>query len=168
MTLSNASQLAAKAVGLLSKRRRTLAVAESSTGGLIGHLITEVPGGSSVFLGGVIAYADRLKEQLGVPADVIASRGAVSAEVAGAMAEKVRVSAGADYGLAVTGIAGPSGGRPGKPVGLTYVAVASVSGSVAREHRFRGGRSAIKAASARAALELLWEALERDAASRSS
>ncbi|HET8945308.1 MAG TPA: nicotinamide-nucleotide amidohydrolase family protein, partial [Dehalococcoidia bacterium] len=113
MTRSNANQLAADAVSRLSRRRRTLAVAESSTGGLIGHLITEVPGGSSVFLGGVIAYADRLKEQLGVPADVIASRGAVSAEVAGAMAEKVRVSAGADYGLAVTGIAGPSGGRPG-------------------------------------------------------
>lgn len=163
MTPSNASQPAADAaVRLLSRRRRTLAVAESSTGGLIGHLITEVPGGSAVFLGGVIAYANRLKEQLGVPAQTITGHGAVSPEVAAAMAGAVRERAGADYGLAVTGTAGPGGGTPGKPVGLTYVAVASASGTIAREHKFRGGRSSVKAASARAALELLCEAVKRE------
>jgi len=162
LTLSSANRLAEDAVGLLSRRRRTLAVAESSTGGLIGHLVTEVAGGSAVFLGGVIAYANKLKEELGVSADLIASRGAVSPEVATAMAEAVREQAGAHYGLAVTGIAGPAGGSPGKPVGLTYVAVASASGTVAREHRFSGSRSAIKAASARAAFELLWEAATRE------
>lgn len=162
MTLSNAGRLAADAVGLLSRRRRTLAVAESSTGGLIGHLVTDVPGGSAVFLGGVIAYANPLKEQLGVPAEMIASHGAVSPEVAAAMAEAVRQQAGADFGLAVTGIAGPGGGTTAKPVGLTYVAVASASGVVARKHTFSGNRSAVKAASARAALELLWEAIKRE------
>ncbi len=162
MTLSNAGRLAADAVGLLSRRRRTLAVAESSTGGLIGHLVTDVPGGSAVFLGGVIAYANWLKEQLGVPADMIARHGAVSPEVAAAMAEAVRQQTGADYGLAVTGIAGPGGGTTAKPVGLTYVAVASASGTVAREHTFSGNRSVVKGASARAALELLWEAVTRE------
>ena len=168
MTLSNAGRLAADAVGLLSRRRRTLAVAESSTGGLIGHLITDVPGGSAVFLGGVIAYANRLKEQLGVAAEMIASHGAVSPEVAAAMADAVREQTGADYGLAVTGIAGPGGGTTAKPVGLTYVAVASTSGVVARRHTFSGNRSGVKAASARAALELLWEAIKRDTPARSS
>ena len=168
MTLSNAGRLAADAVGLLSRRHRTLAVAESSTGGLIGHLVTDVPGGSAVFLGGVIPYANKLKEQLGVPAEMIASHGAVSPEVAAAMAEAVRQQTGADYGLAVTGIAGPGGGTTAKPVGLTYVAVASASGVVARKHTFSGNRAAVKQASARAALELLWEAVTRDAPSRSS
>jgi nicotinamide-nucleotide amidase len=162
LTLSNAGRIAADAVGLLSRRRRTLAVAESSTGGLVGHLVTDVPGGSAVFLGGVIAYANKLKEQMGVPPDTLSASGAVSPEAATAMAEAVRDQTGADYGLAVTGIAGPSGGTPGKPVGLTYVAVSSASGTVAREHKFRGNRSTIKAASARAALELLWEAITRE------
>ncbi len=162
MTLSNAGRIAADAVGLLSRRRRTLAVAESSTGGLIGHLVTDVPGGSAVFLGGVIAYANKLKEQLGVPAEMMAAHGAVSPEVAVAMATAVREQTGADYGLAVTGIAGPGGGTTAKPVGLAYVAVASASGTVAREHRFSGSRSAVKQASAAAALELLWGAVTRE------
>jgi len=74
----------------------------------------------------------------------------------------VREQSGADYGLSITGIAGPGGGTPGKPVGLTYAAVASASGTIARENRFRGGRSTVKAASARAALELLCAAIKRD------
>jgi nicotinamide-nucleotide amidase len=156
------ARLAADAVGLLSRRRRTLAVAESSTGGLIGHLITDVPGGSAVFLGGVIAYANRLKEQLGVLPESMAAHGAVSPEVAAAMADAVRQQTGADYGLAVTGIAGPGGGTVAKLLGLTYVAVASASGVVARKHTFSGTRSAVKAASAGAALELLWEAIQRE------
>lgn len=162
MKLSNATSRAAEAVRLLSLRRRTLAVAESSTGGLVGHLITEVPGSSGVYLGGVVAYANKLKEQLGVPAQIMTRHGAVSPEVAVAMAAAVREQGGANYGLSITGIAGPGGGSPGKPVGLTYVAVASASGTIAREHKFRGGRSTVKAASARAALELLCEAIKRD------
>jgi nicotinamide-nucleotide amidase len=162
LTPSNAGRAAADAISLLSRRRRTLAVAESSTGGLIGHLVTDVPGGSVVFLGGVIAYANKLKEELGVPGDLIATRGAVSAEVATSMAEAIRAQTGADYGLAVTGILGPTGGTAGKPVGLTYVAVATATGTVAREHRFKSNRSTVKLASAQAALELLWEAIKRE------
>ena len=150
---------AADAVRLLGERGLTLAVAESSTGGLVGHLLTEIPGSSAVFLGGAIAYANRLKEQLGVPRELIDAHGAVSAEVAASMAEAIRRQTGADYGLAVTGIAGPGGGTAAKPVGLTFVAVTSTSGIVAREHGFRGNRSAVKEASARAALEFLCEAL---------
>lgn len=153
---------AAEAVRALKDRSLTLAVAESSTGGLIGHLVTDVPGSSAVFLGGVIAYANRLKEQLGVPRDLIEACGAVSAEVAASMADAIREQTGADYGLAVTGIAGPGGGTPAKRVGLTYVAIASSSGTVAREHAFRGNRSAVKQASAAAALELLQEAIAID------
>lgn len=162
MKPSNASRPAAEAVRILTRQHRTLAVAESSTGGLIGHLITEVSGSSAVFLGGVVAYANELKEQLGVPAEMMARHGAVSPEVAAAMAAAVREWSGADYGLSITGIAGPGGGTPGKPVGLTYVAVASTSGTIARENKFRGGRSTVKAASARAALELLCEAVKQD------
>ena len=153
---------AAEAVRLLKERSLTLAVAESSTGGLIGHLVTDVPGSSAVFLGGVIAYANRLKEQLGVPNDLIETHGAVSTEVAASMAEAIRKQTGADYGLAVTGIAGPGGGTPAKRVGLTYVAIASASRTVTREHAFRGNRSAVKQASAAAALELLREAVAID------
>lgn len=154
MTPSNASRPAADAaVRLLSRRRRTLAVAESSTGGLIGHLITEVPGGSAVFLGGVIAYANKLKEQLGVPAQTITGHGAVSPEVAVAMAEAVREQAGADYGVAVTGIAGPGGGSPEKPVGLVWVAWEQRGGKVESEAlQLSGSREDIRTAAAQAAL----------------
>ena len=146
---------AAEAVRLLAERRLTLAVAESSTGGLIGHLITGVPGSSAVFLGGVIAYANALKEKLGMSPALIEKRGAVSGEVASAMAESVRRQTGADYALAVTGIAGPGGGTAAKPVGLTYIALALLTGTIVEERRFEGGRSSIKRASAIAALDLL-------------
>ncbi|MBI2912906.1 MAG: CinA family protein [Chloroflexi bacterium] len=139
----------------MGERGLTLAVAESSTGGLIGHLITEVPGSSAVFLGGVIAYHNRLKEQLGVPEQLLASEGAVSAAAAGAMAEGVRRQAGASVGLAVTGIAGPGGGTETKPVGLTYVALAAAGTLLSEQHVWRGDRSHTKRASAEAALALL-------------
>src|SRR3990172_12539149 len=108
---------AAEAVRLLKARSLTLAVAESSTGGLVGHLVTDVPGSSAVFLGGVIAYANHFKEQLGVPRELIETHGAVSLEVAASMAEAIRKQTGADYALAVTGIAGPGGGTPAKQIG---------------------------------------------------
>ena len=139
----------------MTERGLTLAVAESSTGGLIGHLITEAPGSSAVFLGGVIAYHNRLKEQLGVPAEVLEREGAVSAAAAGAMAEAVRRQAGADVAPAVTGIAGPGGGTETKPVGLTYVALAAAGTLLTERHVWPGDRSHNKRASAEAALTLL-------------
>jgi nicotinamide-nucleotide amidase len=100
-----------------------IATAESCTGGLIGHAITSVPGSSEYYVGGVICYWDRAKEVgLGVPHDMLAAHGAVSAEVAGAMAEGARRRFGVELAVAVTGIAGPQGATPGKPVGLVYTA----------------------------------------------
>lgn len=133
----------------------SLALAESSTGGLIGHLITEVPGSSAVLLGGVVAYHNRLKEQLGVPQEVLQGEGAVSAATAQAMAEAVRRRAEADIGLAVTGIAGPGGGTTAKPVGLTYVALAAEGTLMSEQHLWRGDRSQNKRAAAEAAFALL-------------
>lgn len=147
-------------VRLLSELGLTLAVAESSTGGLIGHLLSEVPGSSAVFLGGVIAYHDRLKEQLGVPKKVLETEGAVSAATAKAMADAVRRKARADAGLAVTGIAGPGGGTEAKPVGLTYLALAAEGTILNERHLWHGDRSQNKRASAEAALEMVLRYLE--------
>ncbi len=141
-------------VRLLGDRGLTLAVAESSSGGLIGHLITQAPGSSAVFLGGVIAYHNRLKEQLGVSRQVLESEGAVSGATAGAMAEAVRRWAGADIGLGVSGIAGPGGGTEAKPVGLTYIALVAPGALLAEQHIFQGDRGQAKQASAEAAIAL--------------
>ena len=133
-----------------------LAVAESCTGGLVQHLLTEVPGSSAYLLGGVVSYADRVKAAvLDVDPDALARHGAVSAQVAVAMAEGVRALLAADVGLAVTGIAGPEGGSEAKPVGLTYVAVADRDGHEVRRFVWGGGRSENKRCSAEAVLRLL-------------
>ncbi len=138
-----------------------LVTAESCTGGLVGHAVTEVPGSSAWFLGGVIAYADSVKvEVLEVPATLIAHHGAVSAQVAVAMAHGARRLLGADLAVAVTGIAGPSGGSASKPVGLTYVAVADGSGHDARRFVWSHDRAGDKRASAAAALELALDRLD--------
>ncbi|MDQ1257885.1 MAG: nicotinamide-nucleotide amidase [Candidatus Hydrogenedentes bacterium] len=165
----------------LSARGLTLATAESCTGGLIGHRITNVAGSSAYYLGGIIAYDNRIKaELLGVSEADLVTHGAVSEPVARQMAEGVRTRFGADYAVAVTGIAGPGGGSEDKPVGLVYVAVAR--GDSAGEHPpfppFKGGdpnggdpcwvvrfvfdgtREEIKAATAESALGLLWEWLQ--------
>jgi nicotinamide-nucleotide amidase len=134
----------------------TVAAAESCTGGLVTHVLTEVPGSSAYLLGGVVSYADRAKtELLSVDPDHLAAHGAVSAQVARAMANGVRQRFGADLGVAVTGIAGPDGGSDAKPVGLTYVAVADEAGVEVRRLLWAGKRSANKRDSAGAALELL-------------
>lgn len=139
----------------------TLALAESCTGGLIGHLITEVPGSSAYFLGGVVAYAYEAKEQLiNVPHDLIVRHGVVSQEVALAMAIGIRRVLGADIGLAVTGIAGPGGATPTKPVGLTYIALAAEGTEWCRRYLWMGDRSSNKSQSAQAALALLLEYLQ--------
>lgn len=126
---------------LLAERSQTLAIAESCTGGLAAALLTRIPGSSRYFLGGAVAYANAAKTQLlGVPAELISAHGAVSTEVARAMAEGVRRHLGADFGLAFTGIAGPDGGTPQKPVGLVHWALASADETQARERVFVGGR----------------------------
>jgi PncC family amidohydrolase len=153
----------AEAIGrLLTARGQTLALAESCTGGLIGHLITEVPGSSAYFLGSAVTYAYQAKELLlGVPHDTIVTFGVVSEPVSQAMASGVRRVLSADIGVAVTGIAGPGGATPNKPVGLTYVALSAPGYQVCRRFVWPGDRSGNKLSSAMAALELLKEYLER-------
>jgi len=125
---------------LLRKSGLTLALAESCTGGMISQRITAIPGSSAYFLAGAVTYSNASKErQLGVPAALLVDKGAVSAECAEAMAQGVRRAAGSDLGLAVTGIAGPDGGSPEKPVGTVYISLATPSGC--RTERFLFGRS---------------------------
>ena len=139
-------------------RELTVAVAESCTGGLVADAITDIPGSSGYFLGGVVSYADTAKAALlGVPAEVLAAHGAVSAQVGRAMAEGARERFSADLAAAVTGVAGPDGGSEAKPVGLTYVAVAAAQGVDVRRFVWNGDRSANKEASAAAVLEILVE-----------
>lgn len=142
---------------LLIKGKYTLALAESCTGGLIGHRLTQVPGSSAYVDRGIICYSNKAKiELLSVPADLIEQHGAVSAEVAAAMAKGVRERSGVSIGLSVTGIAGPGGATATKPVGLVYIGLNADNGdTVTREHRFHGDRSVIKQRSSQAALDLL-------------
>ncbi|TBR23446.1 competence/damage-inducible protein A [bacterium] len=143
-------------LNLLARRGWTLATAESCTGGLIAAQLTEVPGSSAAFRGGAVAYSNALKESLlGVPAGVLARSGAVSEETARAMAAGARQRLGADAALAVTGIAGPSGGTKAKPVGLVYIA-ASVPGRTEVVRRvFPGDRGQVRRRTATHALGLL-------------
>ena len=139
----------------------TVATAESCTAGLVVHALTEVPGSSAYVRGGVVAYADDVKRrQLGVPDEVLAAHGAVSAQVALAMAEGVRERLGADLAVGVTGVAGPGGGSEAKPVGLVYVAVAGLGSPVVRRFHLEGDRTAVRRASAAAAIELLLAQVE--------
>jgi nicotinamide-nucleotide amidase len=130
---------------LLVAHNKTLAIAESCTGGLAAELLTRVPGSSRFFLGGVVAYSNQVKTSLlGVPSELLTRHGAVSAEVARAMAEGARQRLGADLGLAFTGIAGPDGGSEQKPVGLVHWAIASESGTESRDRVFVGDRQSIR------------------------
>ena len=141
---------------LLRKARLTVAVAESCTGGLIAKRFTDVPGSSDYFLGGVVAYDNRVKtELLGVPADVLAAKGAVSAEVAAAMAEGACRRLGADCALSSTGLAGPGGGSEEKPVGLAFIGCTIKGVTVVERLHSPGQREQIRERSAFAALDLL-------------
>jgi len=145
----------------LSAAGATLATAESCTGGLVAHRITNVSGSSGYFLGGLVTYSNEAKVHfLGVSPDVLAAHGAVSEPVARAMAQGARRRFGADWAVGITGIAGPTGGTPQQPVGLVYIAVAGAHGAVATENRFEGSREEIKAQSAERALALLLERIE--------
>jgi nicotinamide-nucleotide amidase len=142
----------------LRSRGYKLAVAESCTGGLIGHMITREPGASEYLLVDAVTYANTAKTRiLGVDEDVIRGHGAVSSEVAAAMAEGIKHVSGADVALAVTGIAGPSGGSDEKPVGTVFLAVASPSGLVVKERHFPGERSHVQKLAAYAGLHLVRE-----------
>jgi nicotinamide-nucleotide amidase len=150
---------AARELGeLLRKGGLSVAVAESCTGGMVGSLITDQPGSSTYFLGGVIAYSDRAKrDQLAVAPELLKRMGAVSSEVAEAMAEGARSRFGTDLAAGVTGIAGPEADGSNKPVGLTYIAVASARGTESREYRFSGDRWSNRRQAAVQALRLLAE-----------
>jgi PncC family amidohydrolase len=145
----------------LTKRHLTLAVAEGDTGGLVLDWLTAVPGSSAVVLGGVVAYHDELKRNLlGVSTATLEQHGAVSAQAAEAMASGVRRLVGADVGIATTGIAGPGGATPSKPVGLAFVAAASRQHALVREHLWHGDRRHNRRSSVQAALELTLAVLE--------
>jgi nicotinamide-nucleotide amidase len=141
---------------LLATRRLTLAVAESLTGGLVTHRLTQVPGSTQYFRRGFVTYSDAAKtECLGVTPTILSAYGAVSPEVAVAMAKGVFKKDGADIGISTTGIAGPGGGSEKKPVGLVYVALADESNEWVKEYRFGGGRETIKRRTAQAVLEMV-------------
>jgi len=149
-------------LALMRARGLTICTAESETGGLVAARLTSVPGASDVFVGGVVAYANEVKEAaLGVPAELLATHGAVSAEVAEEMAHGARARLGADVAVAVTGIAGPGGGTEEKPVGLVYLHAEGPDGSAAREFTFPGDRASIRARSAVMALHLVRRLLTR-------
>ena len=147
---------------MLAERKLKLATAESCTGGLVGHRLTNVPGSSGYLEGGVIAYSYEAKERLlGVHHDTLYEHGAVSAETALEMARGARKALGADIGVAVTGIAGPGGGLPGKPVGLVYIALSARTYERVERFVWDSDREGNKAYSAEAALAMLKEFLER-------
>jgi nicotinamide-nucleotide amidase len=143
---------------LLQERGATVAVAESCTGGLLGKMWTDTPGSSGYFLGGVIAYADAIKQSLlRVPAEMLLHEGAVSAAVAGKMAEGVRTLLDSTFGLSITGVAGPGGGSAAKPVGQVFLGLAGPAGAQAHEVRYGPAqpRTVIREWAARACLNLL-------------
>jgi nicotinamide-nucleotide amidase len=150
---------------LLRRQGRTLTVAESCTGGLLAERLTRVPGSSEYFLGGAVVYTDALKTRLvGVPEALLAAHGAVSEEVARAMAEGVRRALASDYGIGITGVAGPGGGSAAKPVGTVHLAVAGPSGVSHRQVRFPGDRERVRWQSSQLALEMLRRLLRAPAA----
>jgi nicotinamide-nucleotide amidase len=140
----------------LIMKQKTVAVAESCTGGLLSERLTRTPGSSTFFLGGAVCYSNVLKTKLaGVPGELIKTNGAVSKAVAQALAEGIRRRVGASLGVGVTGVAGPGGGTPEKPVGLVYVALADEGATQVREFRFPGDRDRIRNWAAIAALEMI-------------
>lgn len=152
---------AQQVIELLTSDNKSIVTAESCTGGMIAAALTDIPGASKAFFGGYVTYANEAKSRMiHVQARLIRDYGAVSNQVARAMADGARNTAHADYAVAVTGVAGPDGGSDKKPVGLVYVAVSSELATVVIEHRFGDlGRAEIRKASVRAALDLVVEVL---------
>jgi nicotinamide-nucleotide amidase len=153
--------LISKVSGLLASRGQKLAVAESCTGGLLGKLITDLPGSSKYFWGGITCYSNEAKQRLlGVKEETLINYGAVSKETAQEMAIGVRKLSGTDFGISITGIAGPEGGTAEKPVGMVCIGIAHGEGCVVKELRFVGGRDAIRMLSAKSALDLIRRHIE--------
>lgn len=148
-------------IDLLTEKKKTIVTAESCTGGMIAAALTDIPGASAALYGGYVTYANTAKTRMiHVQARLIRDYGAVSNQVARAMADGARNTAHADYAVSVTGIAGPDGGSDRKPVGLVYVAVSSELATVVIEHRFGDlGRDEIRKASVKAALDLVLQVL---------
>ncbi|MEM6648943.1 MAG: CinA family protein [Pseudomonadota bacterium] len=157
MTDALVKRLAKDVIDRAPKKSFTLSVAESCTGGLICAALTDIPGASAVFTHGFITYANEAKRDiLGVPQEMLTTHGAVSAPVALAMAKGAKQRSQTDLSVSVTGIAGPGGGSPDKPVGLVYIAVAGPKGGTVHRHIFpKGGREYIRLLTVRAALRHL-------------
>jgi len=148
---------------ILRAKKLTISTAESCTGGMLGEMITAVPGSSEYYLGGAISYSNELKERLlSVDRGLLIDKGAVSEEVAIAMARGCRTQLGSDIGVSVTGIAGPSGGTPDKPVGLVFIAVSSSKGERCSREEYTGDRRAIRTQSATRALQMAIEHLKNE------
>lgn len=140
----------------LIEKKKTLAVAESCTGGRVSYLLTQIPGSSQYFRLGIVAYSNKSKETvLRIPYSVIAKKGAVSKEVASQMAQRIRKLAKTDLGIGITGIAGPSGETPRKPVGTVFIAVEAKNKKICKKFHFTGSRSNIRKTASLKALELL-------------
>ncbi len=153
-------ELAVEVLEAARKAGKSVATAESLTGGLIAATLTDVPGSSDVVRGGVVSYASEVKQALlGVSRDVLEQHGAVSEQTACAMAEGARLDLEADVAVAVTGIAGPGGAEPGKPVGTVWIGVSDAQGTFARCHRFEGDRSSVREQTVRGALDAVLKAL---------
>ncbi len=153
-------QVASDVARLLKERNLTIACAESCTGGMLMHELTNLPGSSAYMLGGIVAYSNAAKHALlGVQEHTLNVFGSVSEQVAAAMARGVRAALGANIAIGITGIAGPNGGTPDKPVGLTYISYITADMTVVRRYVWDGDRFANKAASVHATLKLILEQL---------
>lgn len=159
----SAQPLEAQVGKLLLEHKLTVACAESCTGGLVMHRLTNIAGSSAYFQGGTVAYSNQIKHSvLGIQENTLNVFGAVSEQVAAAMARGARATYGADVAISVTGIAGPDGGTPEKPVGLTYIAIATPKMSIVQRFEWQGDRIANKEASAEAALQMVLDYLNNN------
>ena len=163
-TPTTASDPGKRIIEILAEKQQSIVTAESCTGGMVASALTDIPGASAAVYGGYVTYANAAKSRMiHVQARLIRDYGAVSNQVARAMADGARNTARADYAVAVTGIAGPDGGSDKKPVGLVYVAVSSELATVVIEHKFGDlGRDEIRKASVKAALDLVLQVLTSD------
>lgn len=149
-------------IKLLIRQKLTLATAESCTGGLIAKLITDVPGSSEVFIGGVVSYSNAMKiKWLGVRPETLEQFGAVSAQTVHEMVAGIKKQTKADLAIAVSGIAGPSGGTPEKPVGTVFIGIAVREQQILRQYLFQGSRSQVRRQTATQAAELLLQQFSR-------
>ena len=151
-----------KISNMLKNQKLVIATAESCTGGLIAHTLTNISGSSEYFDRGIVSYSNRAKmELLDVPEDMLKKYGAVSMEVAKSMAKGVRIKSNVDIGISTTGIAGPTGGSKEKPVGLVFIAVSTERNTVVKKFNFSGDRSQNKESTCNAALDMLLNVLTR-------